>query len=158
LSKGEISKGATSNEWNLYYFRIFEAQLIELKEKVVKLKAKDPEDFKSHKLTKLLASVYNAILEDVPTNPADSQFLLGNTLGKGYRHWKRVKKGLPNRYRLFFRYENKQKVIMYVWMNDQDTLRKEGSKTDVYAVFEKMLTKGDVPDAIDDLLEKDYQE
>lgn len=153
-----MSKGATSTEWNLYYFRIFEVQLIELKEKVVKLKEKDPEDFKSHKLTKLLASVYNAILEDVPTNPADAKFLLGNTLGKGYRHWKRVKKGLPNRYRLFFRYENKQKVIIYVWMNDQETLRKEGSKTDVYTVFEKMLIKGDVPDAIDDLLEKDYQE
>jgi len=147
-----LSKGATSKGWNLHYYRIFEAQLIELKEKVVKLKTKDPTGYKSHKLTKLLASVYNAILEDVPNDPADSKFLLGNTLGKGYRHWKRVKKGLPNRYRLFFRYENKQKVIIYVWMNDQGTLRKEGSKTDVYTVFEKMLTKGDVPDTIDDLL------
>jgi len=87
-----------------------------------------------------LASVYNAILEDIPNNPADSKFLLGDTLGKGCRHWKWVKKGLPNRYRLFFRYENKQKVILYVWMNDQGTLRKEGPKTDVYTVFGKMFT------------------
>ena len=147
-----MNKGAISKGWNLYYFRIFETQLIGLKERVIKLKAKDPDSYKKHKSTKLLASVYQVILDDVPTNPSDSKFLLGNTLGKGYRHWKRVKKGLPNRYRLFFRYENKQKVIIYVWMNDQGTLRKEGSKTDVYTVFEKMLTKGMVPDSIDDLL------
>ena len=49
-----MSKGAISKGWSLYYFRNFEAQLVELKEKVVKLKAKDPEGYRSHKVTKLL--------------------------------------------------------------------------------------------------------
>lgn len=147
-----MSKLVEKNGWDLYNYRIFEAQLKELTQKVTKLKEKDPEGYKRHKLTKLLASVYKAILDDVPSNPADNKFRLGNTLGKEYRHWKRVKKGLPNRYRLFFRYEDKQRVIVYVWMNGEDTLRKAGAKTDVYAVFEKMLNKGNVPTSIDALL------
>ncbi len=39
-----------------------------------------------------------------------------------------------------------------VWFNDGDTLRKAGSKTDVYATFRRMLARGDVPDSIDHLL------
>lgn len=37
-------------------------------------------------------------------------------------------------------------------MNDADTLRADGSKTDAYAVFKKMLDKGDPPDDWDSLL------
>lgn len=36
-------------------------------------------------------------------------------------------------------------------MNDEDTLRKEGSRTDVYEVLTRMLECGDMPSTIDEL-------
>jgi toxin YhaV len=64
-----------------------------------------------------------------------------------------VKKGMPDRYRLFFRFASKPiKLIVYVWFNDEDTLRKAGSKTDVYEVFKSMLSRGQVPASINDLV------
>jgi len=36
-------------------------------------------------------------------------------------------------------------VIVYVWINDEFTLRKAGSKTDAYAVFKSMLNAGNPP-------------
>ena len=43
---------------------------------------------------------------------------------------------------------------MYVWVNDEFTLRKAGSKTDAYAVFTSMLTAGDPPRTIEALLKR----
>lgn len=60
---------------------------------------------------------------------------------------------MPDRYRLFFRFASKPvKLIVYVWFNDEDTLRKAGSKTDVYEVFKRMLSRGQVPSGIEELL------
>jgi len=61
-------------------------------------------------------------------------------------------------HRLFFRFTSKPvKVIVYVWFNDEDTLRKAGSKTDVYEVFKRMLGRGQVPTSITDLLHESAQ-
>jgi hypothetical protein len=45
--------------------------------------------------------------------------------GADYRHWFRVK--FSGRFRLFFRYSSQHKVIVYAWVNDENTLRKSGS-------------------------------
>ena len=89
----------------------------------------------------------------MPTNPDAPQFRLGKTLGSANTNWRRVKKGMPDRYRLFFRFASSPvKVIVYVWFNDEDTLRKAGSKSDVYESFRRMLARGEVPGDIEDLL------
>ena len=80
----------------------------------------------------------------VPSDPARDEYRQGNTMGSAYRHWRRAKLG--RRYRLFFRYDSKAKVIVYAWVNDEQTLRSAGSKSDPYAVFEKMLGRGNPPD------------
>ena len=80
-------------------------------------------------------------------------FVWGKTLGSEYGNWRRVKHGLPERYRMFFRFASKPvKLIVYVWFNDEDTLRKAGSKTDVYETFRRMLARGEVPESIEHLL------
>ena len=84
------------------------------------------------------------MLETVPTDPARDEYRQGNTLGPAHRHWRRAKIG--RRFRLFFRYDSKAKVIVYAWVNDETTLRSSGSKSDPYAVFEKMLGRGNPPD------------
>lgn len=146
-----------ANGWQLYYFRVFKAALDELEAVVTELAEKDPTGYKSHPKTKLLASVYRAVTELVPANPDASDFRLGKTLGSDHTNWRRVKKGMPERYRLFFRFaSNPGKVIVYVWFNDEDTLRKAGAKTDVYETFKRMLARGLVPSDIGDLLENAF--
>ena len=44
------------------------------------------------------------------------------------------------------------KLIVYVWFNDDGTLRKAGAKTDVYAAFRRMLERGEVPESVAALL------
>lgn len=141
------------NGWKLYYFRTFAAALGELEAEVTALAADDPSGYKTHPRTRLLASLYKVITERVPANPDHPEFRLGKTLGREYGNWRRAKKGMPERYRLFFRFASKPvKLVVYVWFNDEDTLRKAGSKTDVYETFRKMLARGEVPDGIDHLL------
>ena len=138
-----------ANGWGLYYFRIFKAALDELEAAVTQLAQDDPRGYKTHPKTKLLASVYKAITEVVPVNPDAPEFRLGKTLGTDNTNWRRVKKGMPDRYRLFFRFaSNPVKVILYVWFNDEDTLRKAGAKTDVYGAFKRVLARGVVPKSI----------
>ncbi len=144
-----------ANDWTLYYLKIFKAALDELEKTVTKLAAKDPEGYKKHLKTRLLASVYKAITRTVPANPDAAEFRLGKTLGAEYANWRRVKKGMPDRYRLFFRFaSNPVKAIVYVWFNDEDTLRKADAKTDVYEAFKRMLARGEVPSSIQELLEE----
>lgn len=141
------------NGWQLYYFRAFAVALDALEAEVTTLAAEHPASYKTHPRTRLLASVYKAITERVPASPDHPDFRLGKSLGRDYGNWRRVKKGLPERYRLFFRFTSKPvKLIVYVWFNDEDTLRKAGSRTDVYETFRRMLARGEVPDSIDHLL------
>ena len=90
----------SANGWQLYYFKTFQAELDELEATVTQLEAKDPKGYKTHQKTKLLASVYRAITQQVPANPDAPEFRLGKTLGAAATHWRRVKKGMPERYRL----------------------------------------------------------
>jgi len=140
------------NGWRLYAFQPFAERLAALKKEVERLRAKDPDGYRRHPTTALLASVYKSITEVVPANPDQAEFRVGHSLGPQYAHWRRVKRGLPARYRLFYRFSSKPvRVIVYAWLNDEATLRKAGAKTDVYAVFQRMLARGEVPSDIDAL-------
>ena len=85
-------------------------------------------------------------------DPTLPEFVIGNTLGKEHRDWRRAKKGMPNRYRLFFKYATVNEHIVLAWFNDENTLRKAGSKTDVYEVFKKMLSRGEIPSDMQELI------
>jgi toxin YhaV len=139
------------NKWNLRYFSIFKTQLDQLVHRVTEIKAKDPTNFQSHNDTKLLTAIYKAIRIEVPSNPNHRIYLLGATLGEKHKDWRRVKHLLPPRYRLFFRFLSTSKDIIYVWFNDENTLRKAGAATDVYNVFRTMLNSGKVPTKFNDL-------
>jgi len=142
-----------ANGWQLFYFKLFKVALDELEQVVTKLAKQNPHGYKSHPKTRLLASIYKAITRTVPGDPDHPDFRLGKALGAEHTNWRRVKKGMPDRYRLFFRFASKPiKLIVYVWFNDEDTLREAGSKTDVYEVFRRMLGRGQVPSGIKELL------
>ncbi len=99
-----------------------------------------------------MAALDKLLFEIIPSDPASARYLLGNTLGPKHRAWRRAKFG--GQYRLFFRFDSAAKIIIFGWMNDEDTLRAYGSKKDAYAVFVKMLDSGRPPSTWTDLLEE----
>jgi len=139
------------NTWKLYYFSLFKKLLDDLEEEVEHLKVKNPDDFTNHPKFKLLKGLYKNIKQLIPENPHADKFRLGRTLGNQYTNWKRTKIYLPPRYRMFFRFSSTDHGIVYAWFNNHKTLRKDGSRTDVYRVFQQMLEKGDIPDQYDQL-------
>jgi toxin YhaV len=138
------------NGWRLFQYPLFEGQLRKLTEAVQQLSISQPDTYRGHPKTKLLATIHRYITESIPRDPNAPEFRQGDTLGPDNRHWFRAK--FHKRYRLFFRFSTKDRVIVYVWVNDEFTLRKAGSKTDAYSVFKAMLNAGDPPRTLDALL------
>lgn len=138
--------------WSLYIYPLFDSQLQKLETQVAELARRDPERYKEHPAAKLLATILRYIKEIIPNDPDAAEFRQGNTLGIDNRHWFRAK--FHQRYRLFFRFSSRQKVIVYAWVNDDRTLRKSGSRTDPYRVFRSMLEAGDPPVDMDQLIQR----
>lgn len=101
--------------------------------------------------TKLLAAIRHLAFEVIPRNPTDKAFRQGHSLGAQHTHWFRAKTG-NGRYRLFFRYHSALRIIVLAWVNDRDSLRTRGSRTDAYTVFAQMLASGNPPDNWDALV------
>ncbi len=139
------------NGWKIYTHPLFLDQFETLLDEVDQLRIKHPKDFTKKKKTKLLAAIVTMAFEIIPCDPAARKFLQGTTLGDAYKHWHRGK-FFEGRFRLFFRYSSKAKIIVLAWVNDSETLRTYGSKSDAYAVFQSMLAKGNPPDSWDELL------
>ena len=89
---------------------------------------------------------------DIPQNPSSALYRLGSTLGDAEKVWFRAK--MFGQYRLFFRFDSASKIIVYVWVNDEESLRAYGSKTDAYALFAKMLSSGYPPSTFEELLKQ----
>ena len=130
--------------WTLLFHDCVIEQLQRLQTAAQRAEMKDPKRYADNANVKLLHALSHLMLDMVPLDPANELYRQGNTLGADYRHWRRAKVG--RRFRLFFRYDTKSKVIVFAWVNDDQTLRAAGSKSDPYATFEKMLKRGKPPD------------
>lgn len=141
----------TVNGWALYAHPLFLEQLEKLAKAVEKAKRKSPKEYQKSANAKLLAAIRKLAFEDIPVDPARPEYRQGGTLGAKRKHWFRAKFA-SGRFRLFFRYSSSAKIIVYAWVNDQNTLRTYGSKSDAYAVFKKMLDRDNPPDDWDALM------
>ena len=130
--------------WNLLFHDCLTEQLQKLARAAARARAQDPNGFESNANVKLFNALSQLILEAVPSDPNREEYRQGNTMGSIFRHWRRAKIG--RRFRLFFRFDSKTRIIIFAWVNDENTLRSSGSKTDPYAVFKKMLERGYPPD------------
>ncbi|QJR79641.1 hypothetical protein CA267_001920 [Alteromonas pelagimontana] len=141
--------------WTFYWHKAFQIIYSNLLSEVVKLSEKDPDHFDQHPTFKLYESVNNCIFHRVAPDPAHKQFNLGDTFReRNMKHWRRVKKGMPYRFRLFFQYNSGEGAILLAWLNDHSTLRKHNAKTDVYTVFKKKVASGEIPNSFNDLLKE----
>ncbi len=134
---------------------MFLDQVQVLIDEVELLKQKDPQTYQNKKVTKRLAAILKLIYEVIPQDPTLAMYRQGNTLGEQHKHWLRAK--FFQQYRLFFRYHEASKIIVYVWVNDEDTKRAYESKSDAYRVFAKMLGQGHPPDDWEALLKEAKQ-
>lgn len=140
------------NGWTIRAHPLLLDQLEKLTASVEEIARKHPDRVQENANTKLLAALLKLMFERIPSDPTSSAYVQGNTLGGRHRHWFRAKFG-GGRFRLFFRYSTKAKIIIFAWVNDENSLRTYGSRTDAYAVFKNMLGNGNPPDDWEALLQ-----
>ena len=129
--------------WTLLFHECLIDQLRKLEAAIARAQRQDPAGFASNANVKLFDALSHLILNTIPGDPHREEYRQGNTMGTEFRHWRRAKVG--RRFRLFFRFDSKSKIIIYAWVNDENTLRSSGSRSDPYAVFQRMLERGNPP-------------
>ncbi|MDE2912846.1 MAG: type II toxin-antitoxin system YhaV family toxin [Paracoccaceae bacterium] len=142
--------------WTLLFHDCLIDQLRKLHEAAQRAQRSDPAGFASNANVKLFYALSLLILEVIPQDPSRDEYRQGGTLGPRYRHWRRARIG--RRFRLFFRYDARAKVIIYAWVNDRSTLRSSGSRIDPYTVFARMLARGTPPDEWASLMKASRQD
>ena len=106
---------------------------------VTEQRAAAPDQTPSSPEAKLLAALVRVLRDHIARDPDAKAFRLRKDLGA----WRRVK--FLGRLRLFYRFSSRHRIVVLAWLNDERTLRKEGSSTDPYVVFSRMLSRGEVP-------------
>ena len=129
--------------WTIFAHPLFLAQLEALARQVEVFKKKEAVGYVKKNASKRLAAITKLAFEVIPQDPTRQEYRQGNTLGDEHRHWFRAK--FFQQYRLFFRYHAPSKVIVFVWVNDENTKRAYENSDDAYRVFRKMLESGHPP-------------
>jgi toxin YhaV len=140
------------NSWRIFIHESLEKQLEKLAGSVAWMHVAEQTTSKNNSHKKVLKAIKRAMYESVPSAPGRAEHRLGHTIGRENTAWFRVK--VLQQFRLFYRYDSVQKVIVYVWVNDEESLRAYGSKTDAYALFQKMLASGYPPGSFEELLKQ----
>lgn len=132
------------NGWTIFAHPLFLDQLETLVRQVEGFKQKDSVGFVMKNATKRLTAIDKLAFEVIPQDPTRFEYRQGGTLGDAHKHWFRAK--FFQQYRLFFRYHGKARVIVYAWVNDEDTKRAYEGSNDAYRIFRRMLADGHPPD------------
>ncbi|MBN6742724.1 type II toxin-antitoxin system YhaV family toxin [Acidithiobacillus sp. MC6.1] len=96
--------------WTLFFHPCLVEQLLKLKAAADRASATDPAGFEANANVKLYLALSHLILEVVSQDPGNEEYRQGHTMGQDYRHWRRAKIG--RRFRLFFRYDSKARIIV----------------------------------------------
>lgn len=138
------------NGWTLLFHSGMTRQLRAMAVPALKALRADPDGAATNAHVKMFAAVAKLVLEIIPQDPSRPEYRQGGTLGGAHQHWFRAK--FFQRFRLFFRYHSKSRIIVFAWVNDLDTQRQSGGRNDPYAIFRAMLARGNPPDQWDELV------
>ena len=137
--------------WKLFAHPAFSETFDALVAEVERLRTADRKGYRQHPKTKLLKRIVDLVeIENFRATQGRPNIRWATLLGPEHRHWRRAK--FLGRFRLFFRYSSKDRVIIYAWLNDQNTLRKAGGRNDPYTIFNSLLRKRRPPDGWDALM------
>ncbi len=126
--------------WSIFAHPLFLDTFESLVARVERLRDKDPKGYTGKNATKRLVAITKLAFETIPEDPLRPEYRQGATLGNEYKHWFRAK--FFQQYRLFFRYHKESRVIIYAWVNSEDTKRAYESDSDAYRTFRRMLRRG----------------
>ena len=129
--------------WSLLAHPHLEDQLSKWSNEVIRLAKRQPDSYREHFKTKRLATLMALIFDIVPSEPNARLWLQRNTLGEANQAWRRAK--CLGQYRLFFRFDSKSKVIVYGWVNDENSLRAYERRNEAYLVFARRLEANSPP-------------
>ena len=129
--------------WTVFAHPLFLAQLEALARQVEAFRQKDPVGYVKKNANKRLVAITKLAFNVIPQDPTRPEYRQGGTLGDEHKNWFHAK--FFQQYRLFFRYHAQVKVIVFAWVNDDDTKRAYESSDDAYRVFRKMLESGHPP-------------
>ncbi|MEO7934978.1 MAG: type II toxin-antitoxin system YhaV family toxin [Dokdonella sp.] len=149
MSAGKPSPLVIHN-WTIFANPLFLAQIEALAQQVEMLKQKDAVGYVKKNASKRLAAITRLAFDVIPQDPMRTEYRQCGTLGNDHKHWLRAK--FFQQYRLFFRYHAQTRVIVFAWVNDEETKRAYESGDDAYRIFRKMLESGHPPDDWSDLL------
>lgn len=141
----------TIHGWTILAHPCFLEQVERLLASVEKEAARNPDTFDRTADFKVLASIAKLAFDEIPQDPAHKKYRHGGALAGTRRHWFRGKFG-NGRFRLFYRFHSGARIIVYAWVNDENSLRTYGSDTDAYRVFGEKLDSGHPPDDWDALV------
>src|ERR1700733_6043407 len=130
--------------WSIFAHPQFLDSFESLVAQVERLLAKDPKGYTAKNPTKRLAAIVKLAFEIIPEDPTRPEYRQGATLRNEYKHWFRAK--FVQQYRLFFRYHRESRIIIFAWVNDEDTKCAYECDSDAYRTFRRMLKSGDPPD------------
>jgi toxin YhaV len=133
---------STGGRWRTYFHPAFRARYEALRAAAREIGRTLPEEeARRHPTVKLLGATNRLLNEIVPTDPNAPEFRLSGSLSK----FRRARgHGLPERYRLFWVFSTSQRIIIVLYLNDEETLRQAGSRTDPYAVFSRLVERGEI--------------
>lgn len=136
--------------WAVFAHPLFLAQVEALALQVEAFRQKDPVGYMKKNASKRLAAITRLAFDVIPQDPTRPEYRQGASLGEGHKHWFRAK--FFQQYRLFFRYHAQARVIVFAWVNDENTKRAYESDDDAYRIFRRMLESGHPPDDWQQLL------
>jgi toxin YhaV len=132
----------TFHGWTVLFSEPFLSAYGDLSAKTRKLKHElSEEEYERHPDVKLFLTVRELTRDIIPSDPHHAGYRLHGDLSK----FRRTKgRGLPGRYRLFWVFSEQLKVIIFLYLNDSRSLRKEGDRSDPYRVFSGMVSRGEI--------------
>jgi len=136
------------NGWTFLAWPAFDARWVALIRAVTQQRAANPERPPTSPEATVLAALVRVIRDHIARDPNAPAHRLRQPLGA----WRRVK--FLGRLRLFYRFSSAHKLAVLTWLNDENTLRKEGASTDPYVVFAGMLARGEIPEDWDALVKR----
>ena len=149
MTRGAADPPLVIKGWSIFAHPQFLDTFEPLVAQVERLRTKDQKGYTAKNSTKRLAAIVKLAFEIIPQDPARPEYRQGATLGDEYKHWFRAK--FFQQYRLFFRYHRESRIIIYAWVNDEDTKRAYESGS-AYRTFRRMLKNGNPPDEWEQLL------
>jgi len=155
-SQGVGVKGIVINGWTIFAHPVFLNQIEQLVSQVELQRQKDSTNYRKKNSSKRLAAIFKLAFEVIPQDPSRAEYRQGEALGNEHKHWFRAK--FFQQYRLFFRYHGASKIILFAWVNDEDTKRAYQSNDDAYKTFRKMLEAGNPPDDWKELISESIKD